>query len=356
MQCNKYKKLCRGLLYLSVLLWLGVFTYYRIVRQSEKDIAGPQEVIEYDLESLFESEEDEEVEEPLWATFDPNEVGFKRDIFFIESSGSLGLTARQGCVVEAAATNHPFRNIWVLFTGGNVSTINVFDSGVTVSLLFYRNIKLRHLPVSKTFKYTKLWRWFVFSDWQKSEDHDSLLWLSLSLLLLYKHGGLVLGWDSFTLHPLPFPVLGQCFPDELALHVLGLPAKHIFVENILDKADISAKLEDISKDTARRELDRLCKVNNLNALKYKKCKSFPLVLGESSLCPIEKKKHWIMFDEKRKKIAQNQIADPGTKVVNLWLDDSGGLKEWASPTFKTFLYDLAEQHCPVVFETNENKL
>ena len=130
MQCNKYKKLCRGLLYLSVLLWLGVFTYYRIVRHSVEDSAGSREVIEDDLESLFESEEDEEVEEPLWATFDPNEVGFERDIFFVESSGSLGLTARQGCVVEAAATNHPFRNIWVLFTGGNVSSINVFDSGI----------------------------------------------------------------------------------------------------------------------------------------------------------------------------------------------------------------------------------
>ena len=33
----------------------------------------------------------------------------------------------------------------------------------------------------------------------------------------------------------------------------GLPAKHVLVENIIDRAEVSAKLEDISKDAIRKE-------------------------------------------------------------------------------------------------------
>ena len=36
-------------------------------------------------------------------------------------SSVLDLTPRQGCVIEAAAAVHHFRNIWVLLTGGNIS-------------------------------------------------------------------------------------------------------------------------------------------------------------------------------------------------------------------------------------------
>merc|ERR1711892_1026866 len=165
----KARKLCKPVVYCLVIWALGLFAFYRF-QYEEREQVGTSDVttasVEEDYtESVFESEEEEVT---LWATFDPNEIGFEKDIFMVESSGSLGLTARQGCVVEAAAAAHPYRNIWVLFTGGNLTTINVFESSVTVSLLFYRNVKLRHLPVSKTFKSTKLWRWFVFSDWQNS--------------------------------------------------------------------------------------------------------------------------------------------------------------------------------------------
>ena len=32
----------------------------------------------------------------------------------------------------------------------------------TGNLALMKNIRLRHLPVTKTFRYTKLWDWFVF--------------------------------------------------------------------------------------------------------------------------------------------------------------------------------------------------
>ena len=156
--------------------------------------------------------------------------------------------------------------------------------------------------------------------------------------------------------PLPFPALGQCSSDQLALHSFGLPAKHVLVENIIERAEISAKLEDISKDAIRKELDRLCKVNYLADLKYKQCNSFPLILEEEALCPVEREKYWILFDTRRKKIAQRQISNKETKVINLWLEESGGLKDWASQEFRTILYDLAQEYCPVVFENNGNRL
>ena len=55
-------------------------------------------------------------------------------------------------------------------------------------------------------------------------------------------------------------------------------------------------------------------------------------------------------------MAQRQINEKETKIIHLWLEESGGLKDWAAQEFRTILYDLAQEHCPVVFENNGNRL
>ena len=49
--------------------------------------------------------------------------------------------------------------MFVLLTGGNVSSIDVLASSVTRTLLFVPNVRLRHLAVTETFRYTKLCQW-----------------------------------------------------------------------------------------------------------------------------------------------------------------------------------------------------
>ena len=94
----------------------------------------------------------------------------------------------------------------------------------------------------------------------------------------------------------------------------------------------------------------------LKDLRYKKCHAVPKVLDEVAFCPVEREKYWTLFDPKRKKIAKNRISKSKTKLVNLHLDESEGLKDWASKDFQTIVFDLATKHCPLVFEVNHQHL
>lgn len=90
-------------------------------------------------------------------------------------------------MVEAAASHHPHATVFVLITGGNVSTVDVLENNVTRSLVFLPNVRLRHLGITSTFEHTKLWTWYLTSDWQKPDHYsEKSLWLALGLLLLYK--------------------------------------------------------------------------------------------------------------------------------------------------------------------------
>ena len=236
-----------------------------------------------------------------------------------------------------------------------IFSIDVFQHKVTKPLLKYQNIRLRYFTISKMLSKTKLWNWFLHSDWQHSPDRNDLLWLALSFIQIYKHGGTVLAWDSFSIGPVLPPSeeqsqsLALCNGDELALNILNFPIKHLLIENILDRAEKTPILTNFDKNSLIQETLIFCKVKTVTDLEYKQCKTFSPILPESFACPIERSRYWTIFDDKRAKIAAKQVQKKETKIVNLWLNDSENLSIWASESFKSLIYYLSQKHCPFTF-------
>ena len=231
-------------------------------------------------------------------------------------------------------------------------SIDVLQDIVTNPLINYQNVRLRYFTISKLLSKTKLWDWFLNSNWQLSPDRNDLLWLALSFVTIYKHGGTVLAWDSFSLASVLPPSeeqslsLALCNGAELALNILNYPMKHPMIENILDQAQKSPTLESFTKNSLLQETLKFCKVKTVTDLEYKQCKTFSPILPESFACPIERSRYWTIFDDKRAKIAAKKAQKKETKIVNLWLNDSEDISIWASENFKTLNYYLSQKHCP----------
>ena len=86
-----------------------------------------------------------------------------------------------------------------------IFSFNVMENNVTRTLVSYRNVKLRSFKIKKMFQFSKLWQWFLQSDWQNKSNRNELLWFALSYLILFKYGGTVLSWDSMTVNFIPEP-------------------------------------------------------------------------------------------------------------------------------------------------------
>ena len=92
-------------------------------------------------------------------------------------------------MVEAAASVNYYRTVWVLLTGGNMSSFDVFKHKVSSTVLYYENVKLRHLTLTEFFENSPLWAWFIHSGWETQSDRrQELVWQAVALLLLHKHG------------------------------------------------------------------------------------------------------------------------------------------------------------------------
>lgn len=240
-----------------------------------------------------------------------------------------------------------------------VFSLDVFNDPVTEPLLYYDNVRLRYFSITKMMEGSKLWSWFIHSDWHHSANRDPLLWLALSFLLLYKHGGTVMAWDSLTINTLPSPqtpIIASCDQGVLALNVLNYPAKHPVIENILDYAEKTPTLQSLNEQSLQKEILRICKAGNLEDLAYKQCLNFKPLQPPETFCPIESSRYWQIFDEKRSKIVRKQVESGNVKTVNLWLDQSRNIPVWASESFNSAMKYLAQSYCPLVLESRKYRL
>ena len=64
----------------------------------------------------------------------------------------------------------------------------MFNHKIASTVLYYENVRLRHVPLTDLFRRSKLWAWFVHSGWERSDRRDGLLWHAIALLLIYRHG------------------------------------------------------------------------------------------------------------------------------------------------------------------------
>ena len=103
-----------------------------------------------------------------------------------------------------------------------ISSFNVMENNVTRTLVSYRNVKLRSFKIKKMFQFSKLWQWFLQSDWQNKSNRNELLWFALSYLILFKYGGTVLSWYSMTVNFIPEPGINSLI-HQISITWLKMP-------------------------------------------------------------------------------------------------------------------------------------
>jgi lactosylceramide 4-alpha-galactosyltransferase len=102
--------------------------------------------------------------EPSIPELDSDPANFNRDrAFFIETSGSGGLSVRQACAVESLALHNPNLTVYVLFVNVKINT-----SLDTVQELEkkYNNVHLISINLDDYMAGTALEHWYHCSDWR----------------------------------------------------------------------------------------------------------------------------------------------------------------------------------------------
>ncbi|XP_064485595.1 lactosylceramide 4-alpha-galactosyltransferase-like [Ornithodoros turicata] len=114
----------------------------------------------------------------------------RRTFFFVETSGTDRLNARQACSVESAAVHHPNITVKLLMT----ARPNAASLYLRI-LRKIRNIRIGRIIPQAAFQNTSLESWYVSPSRLKSPFAVAHLSDALRLLLLWRHGGLYADTD-----------------------------------------------------------------------------------------------------------------------------------------------------------------
>jgi len=345
---NKFaKKLTISLICIAFVVYICA---QNLKNSSHIKINSEQSLYQSDQSTALDPKHTTAEEVVYFAEYAPGQIReHDQNIFFFETGGVDYLTARQACVVESALLHHQNKVVYLFITGVNITSTDVMNNPFYSNLLQYPNIRIRRLDTLSIFKKSPLWNWFVYSDWQTSIKRAEILRIGLSLDFLHKYGGTAFSFGVLCLKSVD-NIIGECLPNQISLDVLSFRTQNRFVQTLLDKLEKDFRSVEMTSKGLTAALLSLCQVGSLKELQYSDCTQLQSrVVKPAVLCPVEQNRYWILFDENRRKIAENLIGEKDTRAVNLWVEDSRVLKEWGSHAFKSVIFKLAEEHCPVTF-------
>ncbi|GBM24986.1 Lactosylceramide 4-alpha-galactosyltransferase [Araneus ventricosus] len=135
----------------------------------------------------------------LLRTKDTMECLAANTIFFLETSNSSHLSARQACAVESAALHHPEWQVRVLFASSQ--PLNLTNSFMELFTLF-GNVRFLRMELDFIMPGTPLWYWYQKGSWRSSPHKIVHLSDAIRLCLLWKYGGIYLDTDVIVLRSL----------------------------------------------------------------------------------------------------------------------------------------------------------
>lgn len=139
---------------------------------------------QYDESAKFENIAD--------ATVQPRHA---RNIFFVESSDSVTLNARQCCAIESAAAANPDQEVFVIFTSKErLDRLNETED--VKALWLYPNVHFNFLDIAEFSKSTPLEDFVKRGRLETSSHKTTHTSDVLRLLLLWKYGGTYLDLDT----------------------------------------------------------------------------------------------------------------------------------------------------------------
>lgn len=117
-----------------------------------------------------------------------------RNIFFVESSDSVTLNARQCCAIESAAVANPDLEVFVIFTSAErLNRLN--ETREVQALMVFPNVHLYFLDIEEFSKNSPLEDFVKRGRLKKSSHRTTHTSDIIRLLLLWKYGGTYLDLD-----------------------------------------------------------------------------------------------------------------------------------------------------------------
>ncbi|GFU96168.1 lactosylceramide 4-alpha-galactosyltransferase [Trichonephila clavipes] len=273
-------------------------------------------------------------------------------IFFIESSDSHHLNARQACAIESAAMHHPDRQVAVLMTSPEPLDLKNNFTG-PISLL--KNVKLLRVDFGQLMFDTPLWHWYIKEKWKRSPFKVLHISDALRLVIIWKYGGLYLDLDVVVFQSLS--ILRNTTSTDNGINVatalLAFDPGHPLLENtIQDYASNYAPMEFAKNGPLllMKNFKKMCgvsKVDEVRLSNVSKCDVHVLPMEAAYPIPYER---WNEYFNSH--TTPNETAFNSSLLIHVWNKLSSGGRVVIG---QNSLYEMAmKKHCPTVYQYAKN--
>ena len=304
---------------------------------------------------------DDEEQIKLYGNLEDSEIRINHDMFFFVTSGAADLDDKQACVVEAAASLHSHKRVFILFI--TKSEVKVLGSKTLSLLISYDNVYMRSIKLSKYFTQSNAKSWLLNSNFQKTDYYEKFLRDALTYVFLDKYGGIVLDFDILLLKSFKSreSLLNRCSnQDQIESTPMAMVAKHPLLYDLISELDTafdSSNTHSIGKDLITKFLKKGCKVSSIRELVHKQCKKSATVLSKlTDFCPLPNFKKWMIYNSNYAKFVTNKIEEVNSFGIKLWSADEDNV--WGIETAPSpfHFHKLAKTACPLITEITTTTL
>ncbi|GFU30757.1 lactosylceramide 4-alpha-galactosyltransferase [Nephila pilipes] len=273
-------------------------------------------------------------------------------IFFVESSDSRQLTARQACAIESAARHHPDRQVRVLMTSPD--PLKRKDN-FTGPLELLENVRLFRVDFGHLMFDTPLWYWYIRGKWKTSPFKVLHISDALRLCIIWRYGGLYLDLDVVVLQSLS-NLRNTTTTDNgknVATALLAFDPGHPLLQNtIRDYASHYAPKEFAKNGPLllNKNFKKMCGVTKVDEVRLSSVwKCDVNVLPMEAAYPIPYKR-WVEYFKPQ--ATPNESAFNSSVVIHVWNKLSNGGRVVIG---QNSLYEMAmKHHCPTTYEYATN--
>jgi lactosylceramide 4-alpha-galactosyltransferase len=274
--------------------------------------------------------------------------------FFIETSCSGNVNARQACAVESAAKLHPEADVYLLLLSPP-SFFNISSNAVLRTLTeHYSNTRVLYVHLFNYFRGSPLEDWYRSgilraSQYQQSHTSDAFRYFTL-----WKYGGTYLDLDIVLVRSLKHlkNFAGAESSEDIAAGVMNFepPKSYLAFQCLKDIRD-NFRGDDWGSNgpgVITRMLKRVCNTQDATKMTRKKCSGFA-VLPPSAFYPISWKKWKLYFDESASNSTMIRLSHSyGIHVWNKFSSTENVTVGSRQP------YGLvAQKFCPRVYSTSQ---
>ncbi|GIY40365.1 alpha-1,4-N-acetylglucosaminyltransferase [Caerostris extrusa] len=270
-----------------------------------------------------------------------------KPIFFVETSDSRRLTARQACAVESAAYHHPHMRAHVLFT--SPEPLDLTDPYMA-RLVRIPNVRLLRVEVGVLVSGTPLSHWYNKGRWRSSPYRALHMSDAMRLTVMWLFGGIYLDMDVVVLKSLS--QLHNTTTTDNGLNVgfalLAFDPAHPLVGAAIRDLARSYRPHEFASNGPvlfNRNFRELCAVDNVEELHILGAPCGVGVLAKEEAYPVSYKK-WEEYFEARPSPDNSLIRD--SFIIHVWNKLSSGGKMVVG---QNSLYEEAMRyHCPSVYQ------